>query len=92
MYFTARRAISHTEGIRFVEKRTLQNAKSFQSVEKVCIYCRLFRQTEICIVSNSFCEGILKIIFEQKFPATKTYLSSRARRYPYLIFAEDDEL
>ena len=92
MYFTARRAISHTEGIRFVEKRTLQNAKSFQSVEKVCNKCRLFRQTEICIVSNSFCEGILKIIFEQKFPAAKTYLSSRARRYPYLIFAEDDEL
>lgn len=29
MYFTARRAISHTEGIRFIEKRTLQNAKSF---------------------------------------------------------------
>lgn len=29
MYFTARREISHTEGIRFIEKRTLQNAKSF---------------------------------------------------------------
>lgn len=85
-------SFTNPQGIYLVEKRTLQNAKSFQSVEKVCIYCRLFRQTEICIVSNSFCEGILKIIFEQKFPATKTYLSSRARRYPYLIFAEDDEL
>lgn len=85
-------SFTNPQGIYLVEKRTLQNAKSFQSVEKVCNKCRLFRQTEICIVSNSFCEGILKIIFEQKFPATKTYLSSRARRYPYLIFAEDDEL
>lgn len=92
-HFTAQRAsFTNPQGIYLAEKRTLQNAKSFQSVEKVCNKCRLFRQTEICIVSNSFCEGILKIIFEQKFPATKTYLSSRARRYPYLIFAEDDEL
>lgn len=85
-------SFTNLQWIYLVEKRTLQNAKSFQSVEKVCNKCRLFRQTEICIVSNSFCEGILKIIFEQKFPATKTYLSSRARRYPYLISAEDDEL
>ena len=34
MYFTARRAISHTEGIYFTEKRTLQNAKSFFLVEE----------------------------------------------------------
>ena len=62
-------SFTNPQGIYLVEKRTLQNAKSFQSVEKVCNKCRLFRQTEICIVSNSFCEGILKIIFEQKFPA-----------------------
>lgn len=29
MYFTARRAISHIEGIRFVEKRTLQTQSPF---------------------------------------------------------------
>ena len=34
MYFTACRAISHTEGIRFIEKRALQNAKSFFLVEE----------------------------------------------------------
>ena len=34
MYFTARRAISHTEWVYFVEKRTLQNAKSFFLVEE----------------------------------------------------------
>lgn len=91
-FYKRLKTLHRPKGFILLKKRTLQNAKSFQSVEKVCNKCRLFRQTEICIVSNSFCEGILKIIFEQKFPAAKTYLSSRARRYPYLIFAEDDEL
>ena len=34
MYFTARRAISHTEGIRFIEKKDFANAKSFFLVEE----------------------------------------------------------
>lgn len=46
MYFTARRAISHTEGIRFVEKRTLRLQSPFSGE------AALFIDEHLCKVSE----------------------------------------